>query len=132
MDEIASVKFPPGNSVAGAGRTGFDDIDDYNGYNVSPPQARSGLLIGTEATMPSGAPISRPQTFQPDPHMLSHYRQQVTVEKVADGSGNQWVVVAQSTKLRRVTVTISHTDAGGVTSPLAVQVRVFSNVAIAP
>ena len=62
---------------------------------------------------------------------MSGYRQQVAVEKIAD-SGTSWSVVSQSTTLRRVTVTISHTDGLGKTTPVAVQVRVFSNVAIAP
>jgi MSHA pilin protein MshD len=132
MDEIASVKFPPGISNSGAGRSGFDDIDDYDGYSISPPQARSGLVIGTEGTSTSGSLMYRPQSLQPDPHMLNRYRQQVLVEKIAESSGNQWVVVPQSTTYRRVTVAISYTDAQGKTTPLAIQTRVFSNVAIAP
>ena len=135
MDEIACVKFPSASTAgtpAGMGRTGFDDLDDYNGYNVSPPQARSGDLIGTEAANAAGSQIIRPQQFQPDPRSLSRYRQQVTVEKIAESTGNSWVTVTQSTTLRRVTVTISHTDAQGKTTPLAFQVRIFSNVAVAP
>ena len=132
MDEIAAVKFPPGTNGTGSGRSGFDDLDDYDGYTASPPQARNGLLIGTEGTLTSGVSAARPQSFQPDPRMLSRYRQQVTVEKLAEITGNQWVVVSQSTTLRRVTVTISYTNAQGATSSLAVQTRVFSNVAITP
>ena len=134
MDEIASVKFPSASgsgSTAGMGRTGFDDLDDYNGYNVSPPQARNGMAIGTEGANSAGSSMYRPQQFQPNPRSLSGYRQQVTVEKIAD-SGTSWSVVSQSTTLRRVTVTISYTDGLGKTTPVAVQVRVFSNVAIAP
>ena len=134
MDEIAGVSFPTGSgsgSGSGIGRTGFANLDAYNGYNMSPPQARNGLAIGTEGANSSGSAIYRPQQFQPDPRLLAHYRQQVLVEKIAD-SGNTWSVVSQSSTLRRVTVTISYTDATGTTTPLAVQVRVFSNVAIAP
>ena len=135
MDEIASVKFPSSSttgSTAGAGRTAFDDVDDYSGYSVSPPQARSGSVIGTEATATSGKAMTRPQEFQPDPRILARYRQQVTVEKIAEATGTSWVTTTQATPLRRVTVTISYTDAQGKTTPLAVQVRVFSNVAVAP
>lgn len=128
MDEIAAVKFPGGQTpVSGSGRTGFDDLDDYSGYNISPPQCRSGAVIGTEA----GAD-TRPIQFQPDPRIYSRYRQQVTVEKIADTTGTSWNTVTTPTPLRRVTVTISYTDAAGVTTPLATQVRVFSNVAVAP
>ncbi|MBS0205232.1 MAG: hypothetical protein JSS49_20195 [Planctomycetes bacterium] len=134
MDEIAAVKFPTGSgsgSGASSNRSGFTDLDSYNGYNVSPPQARNGQVIGMDATTVNEVKTDRPQPFQPDPRLLSRYRQQVTVEKVAE-SGNTWVVVSQSSTLRRVTVTISYTDAQGKTTPLAVQVRVFSNVAVAP
>lgn len=132
MDEIAAVKFPPGGTGTGPGRSGFDDIDDYSNYSASPPQARCGLPLGTEGTNSSGSLMYRPQAFQPDPQMLSRYRQEVLVEKIAEVTGNQWVVVPESTTLRRVTVTISYTDAEGKATPLAVQTRVFSNVAIAP
>jgi len=134
MDEIAMVKFPSATSTfggGGMGRTSFDDLDDYNGYSVSPPQARSGMLIGTEGQNSSGSALYRPQQFQPDPRSLSRYRQQVTVEKIAE-SGTTWVTVSQSTTLRRVTVTITYTDALGKTTTLATQTRVFSNVAVAP
>ena len=134
MDEIASVKFPSvsgSGSGSGMGRSGFDNLDAYNSYNVSPPQARNGMAIGTEGANSSGSAMYRPQQFQPNPRSLSGYRQQVTVEKIAD-SGTSWSVVSQSTTLRRVTVTISYTDGLGKTTPIAVQVRVFSNVAVAP
>jgi type II secretory pathway pseudopilin PulG len=129
MDEIASVSFPgSGSASTGSGRTGFTNFDAYNGYSASPPLARSGQVIGTEDT----AATTRPQQFQPDPKLLSHFTQQVLVEKIADSGGSTWVTASQSTTLRRVTVTISYTDANGVTTPLAVQVRVFTNVAVAP
>ena len=132
MDEIASVKFPTGSgSSPGAGRTGFRDLDSYNGYSVSPPLAQSGSAIGQEGTSSSGTPMTRPQQFQPDPRLLSRYRQQVTVEKVVE-SGSTWVVAAQSSTLRRVTVTITYTDATGKSAALASQVRIFSNVSVAP
>ena len=134
MDEIASVSFPSGSgsgSTSGVGRTGYNDLDSYNGYSVSPPQARSGTVIGLEGTTTSGSPMVRPVSFQPNPKLWSHYRQQVLVEKITD-SGTTWVTTSQSTTLRRVTVTISYTDAQGKTTSLATQVRVFSNVAVAP
>jgi len=130
LDEIALVKFPSATTTgsSGTGRTGFDDLDDYDGYSVSPPVARNGAPIGTEG---SGSVSARPQQFQPNPRQLSRYRQQVTVEKIVE-SGNTWATTTQSSNLRRVTVTISYTDAQGTTTPLCTQVRVFSNVATAP
>jgi type II secretory pathway pseudopilin PulG len=129
MDEIASVSFPTsGGTTTKAGRTGFTTFDAYNGYTACPPQARSGLAIGTEAT----STTTRPLQFQPDPRLLSHFTQQVLVEMIADNGGSLFTTVSQSTTWRRVTVTVSYTAATGVTTPLAVEVRVFSNVAVSP
>ena len=129
MDEIASVAFPnSGSSGPGIGRTGYTNFDAYNGYVASPPQARSGQAIGTEATSNS----TRPQSCQPDPKLMSHYTQQVLVEKIADSGGALFSTASQSTTWRRVTVTVSYTDATGATTPAAVQVRIFSNVAVSP
>ena len=137
MDEVASVKFPhtSGGYVmpsVGQGRTGFDDLDDYHGWNASPPQTRDGLAIGTERMMADTTGTARPPSFQPDPRFVSRFRQQVAVEKIAEVSGGAWVVVTSATPLRRVTVTISYTDARNQTKVLAVQTRVFSDVAVAP
>ena len=85
MDEIASVSFPTsGTAATGSGRTGFNTFDAYNGYSARPPQARSGLAIGTEAT----SSTTRPLQFQPDPKLMSHYTQQVLVEMIADTGGS--------------------------------------------
>ncbi len=135
MDEIASVKFPRSTETSwnqGSGRTAFDDLDDYNGWNASPPQTRDGFALGTERMSFGVSSMPRPNNFQPDPRLLNRFRQQVTVEKIVESSGNAWVVVTSPTSLRRVTVTISYTDARGQTRPLAVQSRVFSDVAVAP
>jgi hypothetical protein len=140
MDEISSVKFPrtiggTGSgfmSSGGQGRTGFDDLDKYNGWNASPPQTRDGLPIGTERMMAGSSNMARPSSFQPDPRFLSRFRQQVSIEKIAEVSGGTWVVVTSETSLRRVTVTISYTDARNQMKVLAVQTRVFSDVAVAP
>lgn len=133
MDEIAVARFPSGSTsgTPGAGRTGFDDLDDYHGYSASPPQSKSGHVIGTEGQSTHGYPMSRPQQFQPNPRQLARFRQQVSVERVQE-SGTGWTTTSQSSNLRRVTVTVSYTDARGVTTPLATQVRIFSNVPIAP
>lgn len=133
MDEIATAKFPSGtgSSPAGIGRTGFDDLDDYHGYSVSPPQSRSGLVIGTEGMSAGSSTMMRPAQFQPNPRHLNRFRQQVTVDKVVE-SGTGYATTTQNSALRRVTVTISYTDVQGVTTVLATQVRIFSNVASAP
>ena len=135
MDEVSAAKFPrTGSSMTsgGQGRTGFDDLDDYNGWNASPPQTRDGMPIGTERMTAGSTSMSRPTSFQPAPTFVSRFRQQVTVEKIAEVSGGSWVVVTSTTSLRRVTVTISYTDARNQTKVLAVQTRVFSDVAVAP
>lgn len=134
MDEVASVKFPrtTGAITMGTGRSGFDDLDDYNGWNASPPQTRDGMTLGTERMTVGSLTTARPTNFQPDPRFVSRFRQQVSVEKIAEVSGGAWVVVTSATSLRRVTVTISYTDARNQTKVLAVQTRVFSDVAVAP
>ena len=91
MDEVASVKFPQtsggmGPSV-GPGRTGFDDLDDYHGWNASPPQTRDGMALGTERMTFGGTSTQRPNNFQADPRFVSRFRQQVSVEKIAEASG---------------------------------------------
>ncbi len=139
MDEVASVRFPRTGGMGsgsmpsgGVGRAMFDDLDDYHGWNASPPQTRDGLAIGTERMMAGSTSMVRPTNFQPAPSFVSRFRQQVTVEKIAEVSGGAWVVVTSATPLRRVTVTISYTDARNQTKVLAVQTRVFSDVAVAP
>ena len=137
LDEMAAVKFPrtsggTGLPSVGLGRTGFDDLDDYNGWNASPPQTRDGMALGTERMTMGSTSTQRPSNFQADPRFVSHFRQQVTVEKIAEVSANLWIVVTSDTPLRRVTVTISYTDARNQTKVLAVQTRVFSDVAVAP
>ncbi|MEK6260077.1 MAG: hypothetical protein AABP62_15760 [Planctomycetota bacterium] len=134
MDEVASVKFPrtTGATTMGIGRTAFDDLDDYNGWNASPPQARDGMALGTERMTVGSTSVQRPTNFQADPRFVSRFRQQVSVEKIAEVSGGAWVVVTSATSLRRVTVTISYTDARNQTKVLAIQTRVFSDVAVAP
>jgi len=141
MDEVAAVRFPRASGGMGSGfimpnvgmgRTGFDDLDDYSGWNASPPQTRDGMPLGTERMTFGSTSMQRPSNFQPDPRFVNRFRQQVTVEKIAEVTGNMWVVVSSDTSLRRVTVTISYTDARNQTKVLAVQTRVFSNVAVAP
>ena len=136
MDEVASVKFPRTTGaitmVSGVGRAAFGNLDDYNGWNASPPQTRDGMTLGTERMTVGSTSAQRPTNFQPDPRFVSRFRQQVSVEKIAEDTGGAWVVVTSVTSLRRVTVTISYTDAQNKTKVLAVQTRVFSDVAVAP
>lgn len=139
MDELATVKFPrstTGSSQSGSGngtsRATFDDLDDYNGWNASPPRTRDGMILGSERMTIGSTSTQRPADFQPDPRFISRFRQQVTVEKITEVSGGSWAVVSSNTSLRRVTVTVSLTDARNQTKVLAVQTRVFSDVAVAP
>ena len=41
-DPYAAAQFGPGDGETGAGRTGFDDIDDYDNWSACPPEDRSG------------------------------------------------------------------------------------------
>ncbi len=143
MDELAAAKFPHTDTNSGSGsgffmpsgslgRGTFRHLDDYNGWNASPPLTRDGMPIGTEWMTSGSMSMARPTNFQPNPTFVSRFRQQVSVEKIVEVSGGTWVVVTSETPLRRVTVTISYTDARNQTKVLAVQTRVFSDVAVAP
>jgi hypothetical protein len=134
MDEVAAVRFPDGTvppATPGSPRSAFQTIDDFANYSAQPPVDRQNRTVGTEGTALTGSNQYRPAALQPAATYMGEFRQQVLVECVQP-SGNSWVAVGQSTNYRRVTVTISRTDANGITVPLAKAVRIFTATAPTP
>jgi hypothetical protein len=134
MDEVAAVRFPDGTvpaAAAGSPRSAFRTIDDFASYSVQPPVDRYNRTIGTEGAALTGSDQYRPTPLQPSMPYVNEFRQQVLVERVQP-SGSTWTAVSQNTNYRRATVTITRTDANGITVPLATAVRIFSSIAPTP
>lgn len=131
MDEIESARFPAATNVAtsGVARSGFDDIDDYDGWSASPPVTKGGTALGTDGQDFSGYNF-RLYQMRPDPRVLAAYRRSVIVERVESTgiSSNPWSVVTTHTDYRRVTVTVSRTGANGATTELTEVTRILSYV----
>jgi type II secretory pathway pseudopilin PulG len=134
MEEIAATRFPAATNTtpSGSTRANFDDIDDYDGWSASPPVDRYGHILGTDGRQLSGALIERPDDLQPDGNFVAGFSHTVSVERVTPDTGTGWNVVSQHTDFRRVTVTVTYTDAQSHTQTLAELTRVFSYVPIAP
>ena len=71
---------------AGTGRTGFDDVDDYAGWQASPPRCEDGTVIPG----------------------LTRYKRSVAVEWVNPQDPND--VQAAATSAKRIIVTVSWND----------------------
>ncbi len=134
MDEIASVRFPPESNTPplGTTRENFDDIDDYAGWNASPPTSRLGAVIGTEGATVSVTVYSRDPALQPDDLALASFSHEVVVERIEPDGGTGWSVVPDHTNHRRVTVRVSHVDGQMNVQALASITRIYSYVPVAP
>lgn len=44
-DGLGVLLGPDGLEALSAGRTGFDDVDDFNGWSASPPKLRDGTVL---------------------------------------------------------------------------------------
>ncbi len=134
IDEIASTRFPPetNSTPSGAGRSGFDDIDDFASWSSSPPVDRQGTSLGADGLDDSGLPAARPTGLQPDLSFMARFTRAVVVERVDPDTGSGWNVVSQHTNFRRVTVSVTYTDAQSHTKTLAELTRIFSYVPVAP
>jgi hypothetical protein len=94
MAEILATSYsdPSGTAVFGlesgetAPRVNFDDVDDFNGWNSSPPKAADGTII-------------------PD---RTGYRQRVTVERVVPTNPTQVTSGSTDQGAKRICVTIEY------------------------
>lgn len=134
IDEIAGTRFPAAtnSTPSGAGRSGFDDVDDFASWSASPPVDRQGSSLGADGLDDSGLPAARPTGLQPDLSFISRFTRAVVVERVEPDTGSGWNVVSQHTNFRRVTVGVTYTDAQSHTRTLAELTRIFSYVPVAP
>jgi prepilin-type N-terminal cleavage/methylation domain-containing protein len=103
MSEISMQPYsdPDGNAVFGhesgeafTTRSAFDDVDDYNGWNASPPQYRDGTTIPDRSTWKQRVtvtyvvPSNPTQTSATDQgaklvHVMIEYQNQVLAEQYA-------------------------------------------------
>ncbi len=81
-DPDGSAVFGRETGEAASPRSAFDDVDDYNGWNASPPQYRDGTVI-------------------PD---RTNWRQRVTVSRVLPNSPSQTTGTDQGAKQIHVTI----------------------------
>lgn len=94
MDELSGMRYkepgidprqvplgPSSVEAAGVGRSRFNDIDDYNGVNTSPPTDRWAVALGTEDINRE----RRHTAFQVE-NAFAGWRQQVTVRYVNDAN----------------------------------------------
>jgi prepilin-type N-terminal cleavage/methylation domain-containing protein len=103
MSEILMQPYsdPDGSSVFGhesgesvTTRSAFDDVDDYNGWNASPPQYRDGTTIPDRATWKQRVGVSRVVPANPSQttgtdqgakqiHVTIEYENQVLADQIA-------------------------------------------------
>jgi type II secretory pathway pseudopilin PulG len=81
-DPDGSATFGRESGESASPRSAFDDIDDYNGWNVSPPQYRDGTVI-------------------PD---RTNWRQRVTITRVIPATPSQTTNTDQGAKQIHVTI----------------------------
>jgi len=81
-DPDGSAVFGNESGESSTSRSAFDDVDDYNGWNSSPPKYRDGTTI-------------------PD---RTNWRQRVTVTRIVPSNPTQTSSTDQGAKLIRVTI----------------------------
>ena len=137
MDEIAAQKYhdpdreahgslgPEPGERAAPGRSLFDDIDDYNGYQSIPATDRYGRKLATEG----GGNTSRLAALQAA-NYFDRWRQQVAVQYVREVNGDltQTTTQGNSAFYKRVSITISVDDANGQTRQILTVQRIFAYV----
>lgn len=91
-DGLTLTLGPDGAEALAPGRTGFDDVDDFNGWSATPPKLRDGTVLAD----------------------LSGWRQDVTVNWVNPGQIQTVVLIDSGVK--RIVVTIR--SSGGASAVL--------------
>src|SRR6476619_5989062 len=85
-DQDGSSVFGPESGESFIPRADFDDVDDYNGWNASPPQYRDGTTIPDRAT----------------------WKQRVVVTRVVPSNPSQTAGTEQGAKQIHVTIQFEH------------------------
>ena len=91
----------PGDTTTPATRSKFNDVDDYDGWFESPPQTKSGAVIGS--TNPDGSITS----------YFPGWSRRVSVVWVKPSDLK--TAVSSESGVKRVTVTVSHNNAAMAT-----------------
>ena len=127
-DDLADEAFAaplrrPADRTAGSGvRAGFDEIDDYAGWDRSPPETPDGRPVGVPHDWTDGL-----GDREADLGQLRRFRRTVDVEPVEpDGAG--WKPAGAGSAYRRVRVTVLFRGAGG-DRPLAERTAILERPA---
>jgi prepilin-type N-terminal cleavage/methylation domain-containing protein len=137
LDEISGMRYMeaggsaydpmplgPGSTEAAAGaRRQFDDIDDYNGVQTTPPTDRWGVTLGSD----DGKGGIRPTAFQLPSTFFTGWKQNVSVQYVAE-SNLSAPLTSGTSSFRLITVRITSDLTTGGTVELARATRVVAYV----
>lgn len=97
---------PSSSETSAAGRTEYDDTDDYNGYTSSPPTAIDGLTLGQS----DGAGRYLPASFQTSGTFLQLWRCNCEVYYVDQNDPSLELDDSDSGPYRAIEVTVFHRD----------------------
>lgn len=107
---------------AGPGRSQYDDLDDYNGLSIQPPQDRWGISLGAD----DGQGGQRHPNFKARPNFWNGYRQVVDVKYVSEGNLSTPLMAGLASDYRSVTVQVLVDDAVRGPQPAAQLKRIFT------
>ena len=137
MDEIAGCRYVEAGSIAtpltlgtesgeavGVSREFFDDLDDFNGLNASPPRDLWGVLVGED----DGIGGQRHPSFRSPLNTIDNWREQVDVYYVAEGDLQTPLGAGATSDYRVVRVRIWIDVAGQAPRLLKELKRVFVHV----
>ena len=108
----------------GSGRERYDDVDDYHGLRIQPPEDRWGVPLGRD----DGQGGQRHPSFRAPAGLLDPWRQEVDVYYVAESDLASPLPYGQVSDYRAVEVRILVVDPEGGTRPLASLRRVVTYV----
>jgi type II secretory pathway pseudopilin PulG len=136
MDEVVGTRYaavgaggyqtwfgPSSWELQGTGRERFNDIDDFHGLVVQPPEDLWGVELGTD----DGRGDQRHPDFRVPAGYFDRWRQEVRVRYVRE-SDWQRLPYGQTSPFREVEVRIVHVSEGGARRELAKLQRVVSYV----
>ncbi|MFI4876723.1 MAG: prepilin-type N-terminal cleavage/methylation domain-containing protein [Blastopirellula sp. JB062] len=111
VDPAQSDPYPTSLSAAGseisaAGRTQFDDTDDYNDYSATPPEAIDGKTLGRS----DGAGRDLPPSFRMSESFLRRWRCECEIYYVDPDDHTQELDDTDPSPYRAIEVVISHLD----------------------
>jgi len=137
MDEIAGGRYaavgiggyqvnfgPSAWEQAGSGRELYDDIDDYHGLRVKPPQDPYGIKLGTD----DGEGGQRHPSFQVPEGFLDDWSEEVDVRYVDESDLTTPLAHGSTSDYRAVEVRIYRDDPEGGRRELAKLRRVVAYV----